>query len=134
MSDYKFFTVEQYGKVSVLTWTESAATRDSHNGELRFELQAFVLTAKPSCVVVSFAHLGQCPSALIGGLIGLKRQLTERGSGLQLCEMNQQLHEQFERLHLDRVFEIHDSVADAIVACEEAVTSGGHHGQDETKD
>lgn len=128
MSNYRSFTVEQYDKVSVLTWAESAATRDSHNGELRVELQAFVLTAKPPCVVVSFARLTRCPSALIGGLIGLKRQLAERGSGLQLCEMNQQLREQFERLHLDRVFEIHDSVAEAIAACEEAVTSGGQHG------
>lgn len=128
MSDYKFFTVDQYDKVTVLTWAESAAARDSHNGELRVELQAFVSTAKPTCVVVCFARLTQCPSALIGGLVGLKRQLTERASGLQLCDMNQQLREQFERLHLDRVFEIHDSVADAIAACEEAVTSGGPHG------
>ena len=38
MSNYTFFTVEQYGKVCVLTWTESAATRVLHNGELRIEL------------------------------------------------------------------------------------------------
>lgn len=125
MSDYKYFTVEQYSRVPVITWTESAATRDSLNGELRVELQAFVLTTKPTCVVVSFAQLRQCPSALIGGLIGLKRQLAERGSDLQLCEMNQQLHEQFERLHLDCVFNIHDSVADALAACEEVVASRG---------
>jgi anti-anti-sigma regulatory factor len=124
MYNYKFFNVEQYGKVSVLTWTESAATRILHNGELRVELRAFLLTTRPSCVVVSFAQLRQCPSALIGGLVGLNRQLQERGIRLTLCEMNQRLREQFERLHLDSVFEIRDSVADAIVACEEAVTNG----------
>ena len=126
MSDYTYFTVEQYSSVSVLTWKESGAMRDSLNGELRVELQAFVLTAKPTCVVVSFAQLRQCPSALIGGLLALKKQLAERGTGLQLCEMNQ-LHEQFERLHVDRLFDIHDSVADAIAACEEVVKSGGQH-------
>jgi anti-anti-sigma regulatory factor len=124
MYNYKFFNVEQYDKVSVLTWTESAATRILHNGELRVELRAFLLTTRPSCVVVSFAQLRQCPSALIGGLVGLNRQLQERGIRLTLCEMNQRLREQFERLHLDSVFEIRDSVADAIVACEEAVTNG----------
>jgi anti-anti-sigma regulatory factor len=124
MYNYKFFNVEQYDKVSVLTWTESAATRILHNGELRVELRAFLLTTRPSCVVVSFAQLRQCPSALIGGLVGLSRQLQERGIRLTLCEMNQRLREQFERLHLDSVFEIRDSVADAIVACEEAVTNG----------
>jgi hypothetical protein len=65
--------------------------------------------------------------------MGLKRQLAERQTDLQLREMNGQLHGQVERIHLDRVFEIHDSLADAIVACEEAVTCGGQHGQDENK-
>lgn len=129
MCDYKFFTYEQYDTVSVLTWMGTAATQNSHNGELRVELQAFVMTAKPNCVVLSFAQLRQFPSALIGGLLGLKKLLAERGSRLQLCEMNKQLREQFERLHLDSVFEIRDSVADAIVACEEAGTSGGQAGR-----
>lgn len=128
MSDYKYFTVEQYSRVSVLTWTESAATRASLNGELQVELQAFVLTTKPTCVVVSFAQLRQCPSALVNGLVGLKRQLGERGSALKLCEMNALLLEQFDRLHLGSVFEIHGSLSDALAACEEHATSGGQNG------
>ena len=119
MSDYTFFTVEQYDQVSVLTWTKSAATRVL-NGELRVELQAFVLTTKSSCVVASFAQLGQCSSSLIGGLVGLNRQLNERGSRLKLYEMNPPLREQFDRLNLDRVFEIHGSLSDAIATCEES--------------
>lgn len=118
----------------VLTWTESAASRVLRSGELRVELQAFVLITKPSCVVVSFAQLEQCSSSLIGGLVGLNRQLTERGSRLKLCEMNPPLREQFQRLRLDRVFEIHGSLSDAIAACEEGAIGGGQHGQDETED
>lgn len=123
MSEDTFFTVEQIGPTSVLTWADSAAKRDSHNGELRVELQAFVMTAKPRCVVVSFARLTHCPSALIGALIGLNRQLKERGSGLKLCEMHPPLLKQFDRLHLGSVFEIHGSLSDALAACEEHATS-----------
>ncbi len=128
MADYRFFTVEQYDQASVLTWTKLAAKRVLLNGELRFELRAFVLTTKPSCVVASFARLTQCPSSLIGCLVGLNRQLKERGSRLKLCELNPSLREQFNRLHLDRVFEICDSVSDAVVACEEKTFSESRHG------
>ena len=132
MYEYNFFTVEQFDNISVLTWTESAARRASHNGERRVELRAFVLTAKPSCVVVSFTRLTQCPSALIGALIGLNRQLIERGSRLTLCEMNPALREQFNRHHLEQVFEIHGSLSDAMADCEES-TAGGQHGQEESE-
>jgi anti-anti-sigma regulatory factor len=133
MSDYTSFTVEQYEEVSVLKWTESAAKRVLHNGELRVELQAFVLTTKPRCVIASFTRLTQCPSSLVGGLIGLNKQLKERSSSLTLCEMNQLLREQFEQLNVDRVFQIADSAADAITACEESIASGGECDQDEIK-
>lgn len=123
MPDYQFFKVDQYDKVFVLTWTELAATRILQDNEVQVELQAFVLTAKPGCVVVSFTQLAQCPSSLIASLIVLKRRLEEHANGLQLCGMSTQLREQFQRLHLGRVFEIHDSVSDAIEACELAVTN-----------
>ncbi len=89
------------------------------------ELRAFVLTTKPSCVAVSFAQLTQCPSSLMGCLVGLNRQLKERGSWLKLCELNPSLREQFDRLHLDRVFQLYGSVSDAIAACEEQALSEG---------
>lgn len=123
MADFTFFTVEQYDQVSVLTWNESAVTRDEFNGELKIEFQAFLFTAKPKCVVVSFAQLKQCPSSLIGGLIVLNKQLNIRESRLKLCEMNTLQRAQFARLHLDRVFEIHDSLSDAMASCEEGANT-----------
>lgn len=134
MSDYTFFTVEQYGNVSILTWTESAATRVLRNGELRVEMRAFVVTTKPHCVIVRFAQLRQCPSSLIGGLIGLNGQLKERGGRLKLCEMDQLLREQFDRLHLDSVFEIHGSLSEAITACEVSDAEVGQHDETTTED
>jgi len=134
MSNYTFFIVEPYANVCVLTWTKAAATRVLHNGELEIELRAFALTTKARCVIVSFARLAQCPSSLIGGLIGLNRQLKERGGSLILSELNQHVCEQFARLQLGSLFEVRNSVADAITLCEEVVTSRGEHGEAETRD
>lgn len=123
MSDDRPFVVEQYDEIMVLTLTIPVATRELHDGALLGELQAIFLTAQPLCIVVSFARLQKCPSSLIACLIALRRKLTLRRIELSLCEMNTQLRDQFKRLHLDRVFEIRESVADAVASCEEAITS-----------
>lgn len=121
MSDYMFFTIDQYEEMAVLTLTEAAVTRVLQDGELRVELDAFLLTAKPRCVMVSFARLKRCPSSLIGGLIGLNKKLKERGNRLKLCDLAPSLREQFRRLSLDRVFEIHNSLSDAVAECDQLV-------------
>lgn len=118
MSEFRFFTVEQYGTVTVLTLAKAAATHVLQNGELRAEMQAFVATAKPLSVVVNFSQLTRCPSAIISSLIGLRSRMNDRGSRLALCGMNQSLRDQFARLHLDSVFVIHDALSEAIAACE----------------
>ena len=124
MSDYTFFEIDQYESMSLLTLKESAATWALQDGELRIELEAFVLARRPRCVIVSFARLERCPSSLIGGLIGLNRKLKERGCRLQLCEMNSPLRELFHRLSLNRLFEMHGSLSDAAAACEQWLVEG----------
>ena len=124
MSDYTFFDINQYENMTVLTLTESAATRDLQDGVLRVELEAVVLASRPQCVMVSFAKLERCPSSLIGGLIGLNRRLKDRGIRLLLCEVNSKLYEQFKRLSLDRLFEIHNSFSGAVAACDQTLIEG----------
>ncbi len=118
MSVYTYFTTEQYEGVSVLTWNASAVGT-LLNGELGVELKAFVMTAKPRCVVVSFAQLTRCPTSLLNGLIVLHKQLDARGGRLVLCDVSGKLREQFDQLAPEVMLEIHDTLAEATAACQE---------------
>jgi anti-anti-sigma regulatory factor len=111
------FTIEQYDRVAVLTWTKTAVTRELHNREMRAQIQAFVLTTRPEFVVVNFAQLACCTSSLLRGLMILAKQLDLQGGRLILCEMSQQLRKQFDQLHISSRFEIQQSLSDATTAC-----------------
>ena len=118
MRDFTFFTVESQDGVAVVHWKESEISRSSLDRELHTELCSWVADSKPCRVLVSFADLQRCPSALLGGLIGMRKQLAADGGELKLCDVNSFMQEKLRRLNLERMFDIHTDRSDAIIAFE----------------
>ena len=118
MRDFTFFTVESKDGVAVVHWKESEVSRASLDRELHTELCSWVGDSRPRRVLVSFADLEWCPSALLGGLIGMRKRLAVDGGDLKLCDVNSFIEEQLRRLNLERMFDIHANRRDAIAAFE----------------
>ena len=81
------------------------------------QIRSLVRPGEPQKIVMDFRHLTLVPSSMIMGLILLKKQLQLHGGQLCLCEMTNEVYEQFQRLNLEgRVLEIHQSRAEALAA------------------
>lgn len=67
-------------------------------------------------VLVDFSETGYIDSSGLGALVSLNKRIRERGGELRLAALNEDLRTLFELTRLDTLFELHDSVADAVAS------------------
>lgn len=67
-------------------------------------------------VLVDFSRTDYIDSSGLGALVSLNKRIRERGGALRLAALNEDLRTLFELTRLDTLFELHDSVADAVAS------------------
>ncbi len=72
-------------------------------------------SAKPR-VVISFENVDHLSSAALGALITINNRVKAKSGRLALARIDPQIHEVFVITKLNRLFDIHESVDDAMAA------------------
>lgn len=67
-------------------------------------------------LLLNFRNVEHMSSAALGMLITLKKQVEDRGGRLMLCHISPQIFEVFRITQLYKLFEIHDTQAQALAA------------------
>lgn len=114
MSNFRHFEIQQVGDISVLALRDPKLFDSLIVSELQDELFAFADDTKPSKVVINFANVSNCSTAVINSLLRLKKKLLPAGGKLRLCGMRETIREAYRMLNLDgTVFDIR-AVDDAL--------------------
>ena len=82
--------------------------------EFRDAMQSLI--HERSHVVLDMAGVDFVDSSGLGALISCLRQLNGRKGDLRLCEMSRTVRALFELMRMHRVFNIHDTRADAVAS------------------
>ena len=82
--------------------------------EIGDELTQLVDTEPGIKLLLNFKNVDHLSSAALGMLITLNRKVQEQNGLLKLSDINRQILEVFKITKLNRVFEIHDTAAQAL--------------------
>ncbi len=115
MSASERFTVQRRGDVTVINLADERLTNPIVLGELKSHLMSFVEDTSYHRIVLDFEKVQYCTSQLVEVAVHLNSYLPAIGGTLKLC-MKPNIREVFRIMHLDKVFDIHDSLADALDA------------------
>ena len=116
----KRFDVEIDGDVTVVRLNDPKLYEMILITELHDELLQYIEQHQPDKLLVDFAMVTQCSSAVINSMLMARKRLRSRGASMRLCSMHKQVREAFRVLRLDgTLFEIHESLPAGIEAFEQ---------------
>jgi anti-anti-sigma factor len=105
--DYKDgATVVTFRKEKILDDADIQTLSDSMFGLLK-EIQKVNL-------ILDFHHVGFMSSVVLGLLIRLSKKVAEKGGQIKLCGINNRIYQAFEITGLDKIFDIHQNVDEAL--------------------
>ena len=117
MMKYPHFDVHPQKDVLVIQLVDPRLFDAMVVNELQEDLLAIIEKEKPRKVLVSFAGVSHCSTAVINGLLRAKKRLMANGGQIKLCQMHPIIREAYRLLNLDgTVFHIHDTEAEALTA------------------
>ncbi len=109
------FEVTKNGSATILTLKEHKLD-SSVSGELKAE---FLILCKPKVtenLIVDLAKVDSCDSSGLSALLIAERAMRERGAKVKLVHVHKKVMGILKISQLDRLFQIHDSLADALKA------------------
>jgi anti-sigma B factor antagonist len=81
------------------------------------EMLSDVVSSEPKIkLVASFRNVEHLSSAALGMLVNLRKQVQDTGGSLKLSNIRPQIYEVFKITKLHKLFEIHDTAAQAMHA------------------
>ena len=112
------FTVEQAdGEITVITLTDQQLIDIAIVAGFQDALLEFVSARSPRRLVVDFRHVKQCSTAVINGLLRVKKRLLASQGQLRLCQMNSHTLDAFKMLNLvGSVFQVDATLEDSLAA------------------
>ena len=109
--------VETDGEVTVVRLNDRKLQEMVLIGELHDELLEFVEQHPPDKLLIDFASVTQCSSAVVNSMLMVRKRLHGRGAAVRLCGMQKQVRQTFQLLKLDgTLFQIHETVPDGLAA------------------
>ncbi len=78
------------------------------------ELAAIIDASGTPKLLISFANVDHLSSAALGTLITVNNKIKAKGGMLRLADIDPQIYEVFVITKLNRIFEIHDTVDNAV--------------------
>ena len=117
MQDCQRFDVAQSGDVTILRLKDPRLSELLEITELHDEMLDYIERQSPHNLLIDFATVTQCSTAVINGLLRAKKRMLALGGRFMLCSMHESVREAYRVLSLDgTVFEIHDTLPEAIDA------------------
>ena len=121
MAEYKRFEVEVDGDVNIVRLSDPRLHEMILITELHDELLGYIEEQQPRKLLVDFALVTQCSSAVINSMLLARKRLMKNNSTIRLCSMHKQVREAFRILRLDgTLFAIYESLPEALRAFSKA--------------
>jgi anti-anti-sigma regulatory factor len=117
MSRFTYFRIVDVGQIAEICLANPLCFDVSDFAELQDELLVFARVYRPRTLIVDFANIPFCSTAIMHALVRVKKSLAGHGGVLKLCGMNEMVRASFLMLDLEgRVFDIHETAAAALAA------------------
>ncbi len=117
MAEYKRFEVDMDGDVTIVRLNDPRLHEMILITELHDELMECLEQQQPRKLLVDFALVTQCSSAVINSMLLARKRLIKNNAQVRLCSMHKQVREAFRILRLDgTLFKIYESLPDALRA------------------
>jgi anti-anti-sigma factor len=117
MGKRRRFDVALSGDVTIVRLKDPRLSELLEITELHDELIDFIEQQEPRHLLVDFATVTACSTAVINALLRAKKRLLNHGGRFALCSMHEKVREAYRVLNLDgTVFEIYDSLPEALDA------------------
>jgi anti-sigma B factor antagonist len=107
-------TLVNRGDVSVAEFADRKILEELSIAEIGEELAKLVAETPQIKLVLNFKNVEHLSSAALGMLITLNKQVNEHGGKLKLSDITPQIFEVFKITRLNKLFEIHDTVEQAV--------------------
>jgi len=115
MVQCKRFEVERDGDVTIVRLSDPKLQEIIVISELHDELLEYLEEHQPRKLLIDFAMVTQCSSAVINSMLLARKRMKAYGGMIQLCSMHEPVREAFRMLCLDgTLFQIHDSLPEAL--------------------
>lgn len=106
--------VRRQENVALIEFVDRKILEEIAIQEIGDELQQIVAAEPGLKVLLNFSNVDHLSSAALGMLIKLDRAVKEHKGSLALSDINRQIFEVFKITRLNRVFDIHDTEAEAL--------------------
>lgn len=111
------FKLEVAGDVYVIHLNDPKLFEIVTVSELQDQLLKLVDEQSPNKVVVDFTDVAHCSTAVVNGLLRVKKRVVKAGGQLKLSGMSETIREAYRLLNLDgTVFHIYPTRDDAVAA------------------
>ncbi len=112
--------VKRTGGVALVEFADRKILEELSIQEIGDELQRIVAAEPGIRMLLNFQNVDHLSSAALGMLINLNKKVKEQSGALRLSDINRQIFEVFKITRLNRVFDIHDTQAQALTEFGEA--------------
>ena len=112
-ADQAHVKVRDSGGIRIVEFTERKILDELAIHEIGEELGRIIEEAETPKMLLSFKNVDHLSSAALGMLINLNRQVADKEGELKLSDISPPIFEVFKITRLNKLFNIHPSVAEA---------------------
>mgnify|MGYP006267123171 FL=1 len=102
------------GEVTRVEFIDRNILDEANIAAIGEELASLIESAEKPKLLISFANVDHLSSAALGTLITVNNKVQAAGGQLRLADIDPQIHEVFVITRLNKIFEIHESSAEAL--------------------
>lgn len=113
-SDESRLRVKNQDGVTQIEFIDRNILDEANIQQIGDELAAIIDASSTPKLLISFANVDHLSSAALGTLITVNNKIKAKGGMLRLADIDPQIYEVFVITKLNRIFEIHDTVDNAV--------------------
>ena len=113
-SDESRLRIKNQDGVTQIEFIDRNILDEANIQQIGDELAAIIDASSDPRLLISFANVDHLSSAALGTLITVNNKIKAKGGMLRLADIDPQIYEVFVITKLNRIFEIHDTVENAV--------------------
>ena len=100
--------------VKIVEFTDRKILEELSIAQIGDELSGLVESGSGAKILLSFTNVDHLSSAALGMLITLNKRVSEQSGTLKLSDISPQIYEVFKITRLNKLFDIHDTLQQAL--------------------
>lgn len=108
--------VKQDGSITRIEFIDRNILDEANIQLIAEEISQIIDQEQTPKLLISFADVDHLSSAALGALITVNKKIREHNGELRLAKIDPQIFEVFRITKLDQLFQIHDSIEEAIAS------------------